>query len=102
VRIKLNANRSSLERLVQQSADILAHNALTPETFGPLGQSGFGQPLLAAWERKCEPQRQRLTAQIVVTHKLADAVSDVIKQLHTQRQKFVLTTSSQRNVVIHV
>ena len=77
--------RSSLESFVQQGTYILAHDTLAAEALGPLGQPGLGQPLLLAGEGEGEAQGQGVAGQVVVSHELADTVSDVVKQLqHTK------------------
>ena len=79
--------RSSLESLLQQGADVLAHHALTAEALGPLGQPGLGQPLLLAGKGEGEAQGQLVAGQVVVSHELADAVRDVVEELQGTHRK---------------
>ena len=79
--------RSSLESLLQQGADVLTHHTLTAEALGPLGQPGLGQPLLLAGEGEGEAQGQLVAGQVVVSHELADAIRDVVEELHGTHRK---------------
>ena len=66
---------------MQQLDYIIALHPGTLEAFGPGGEDGFVQTFLPAGEGEGEPEGQSCLGQLVVTHELVDAVSDVVKEL---------------------